>query len=191
MCLTHSEAKQTEISESGAEKGLLQSQARRTGDLCSKTPNSPIVLGEKFLIGKIWDEGHGACDFLMIGYWWGNRAVLQESCAQPEDTTLHLGGSLSCCRRTQKVCYIYLSWAGTQVLLGFISSIWILSSFGNNLAGLTLEFYNLDGTIYNPGNLSQSSGMSLWWQATRARQWVWNLAPVIYLSTATLSSLSC
>ena len=29
MCLTHSEAKQTETLEFGAEKGLLQGQARR------------------------------------------------------------------------------------------------------------------------------------------------------------------
>ena len=31
VCPMHSEAKQTEMSEFGAEKGLLQGQARRTG----------------------------------------------------------------------------------------------------------------------------------------------------------------
>ena len=41
MCLTHSEAKQTETSGFGAEKGLLQGQARRMGGSCSKNPELP------------------------------------------------------------------------------------------------------------------------------------------------------
>ena len=47
VCLMHSEAKQTKMSESGAEKGLLQGQARRTGGLYSKTqtPQSPSTRG--------------------------------------------------------------------------------------------------------------------------------------------------
>ena len=49
LCLTHSEAKQTKTSDFGAEKGLLQSQARRKGSSRSKTLNSPTVFGEKFL----------------------------------------------------------------------------------------------------------------------------------------------
>ena len=79
----------------GGEKGLLQGQARRMGVSCSKTLNSPMVFREKFLIGKIWDESCRVCDFLLIGWWWGKRAVFQESCAQPEVTILHLGGGLS------------------------------------------------------------------------------------------------
>ena len=35
------------------------------------------------------------CDFLLIGWWLGSKVVLQESCAQPEVTILHLGGGLS------------------------------------------------------------------------------------------------
>ena len=35
--------------ESGAEKGLLQGQARRTGGLCSKDLNSQMVFREEFL----------------------------------------------------------------------------------------------------------------------------------------------
>ena len=49
VCLMHSEAKQTETSEFGAEKGLLQGHAKKTGALCSKYPNSPMVSGEEFL----------------------------------------------------------------------------------------------------------------------------------------------
>ena len=40
VCPTHSEAKQTETLEFGAEKGLLQGQARRTGGSCPKTLDS-------------------------------------------------------------------------------------------------------------------------------------------------------
>ena len=49
VCLTQREAKQIEILEFGAEKVLLQDQAKRTGSSCSKTLNSPMVFGEKFL----------------------------------------------------------------------------------------------------------------------------------------------
>ena len=38
--LRHSEAKQTKVSEFGAEKGLLQGQARRMGSMHEKNPNS-------------------------------------------------------------------------------------------------------------------------------------------------------
>ena len=58
MCLTHSEAKQAETSESGGEKGLLQGQARRMGSSCSKSPNSQRVLREEFLSAKF--EGRSA-----------------------------------------------------------------------------------------------------------------------------------
>ena len=38
MCPTHSEAKQTKMSEFGAQKGLLQGHARRMGGLCPPKP---------------------------------------------------------------------------------------------------------------------------------------------------------
>ena len=62
--------------------------------------------GEVF-IGKIWGEGCKVCDFPLTGWWWGNWTVLQESGFQPEVTTLHLGGDLSSCRRTQRYCYVH------------------------------------------------------------------------------------
>ena len=61
----------------------------------------------------IWGGGQSlhslllCADFLLIGWWWGDRAVLQESGAQPEVTILHLGGGLSSYRRTQRYCYVY------------------------------------------------------------------------------------
>ena len=48
-CARGSEAKQTETSEFGAEKGLFQGRARRTGGSCSQKPNSLMAFGEKFL----------------------------------------------------------------------------------------------------------------------------------------------
>ena len=47
------------------------------------------------------------CDFLLIGWQWGNRVVLQETSAQLEITKLHLGGVLSSCRRAQRYCCVY------------------------------------------------------------------------------------
>ena len=49
----------------------------------------------KVFTGKIWGKGCMVCDFLLIGWWLGSKVVLQESCAQPEVTILHLGGGLS------------------------------------------------------------------------------------------------
>ena len=71
---THSEAEQTETSEFGAEKGLLQGQARKMGELCSKTWTPQWFSGEVF-IGKSWGEGCRVCDFLLIGWWWGKWGV--------------------------------------------------------------------------------------------------------------------
>lgn len=37
-------------------------------------------------------------DVFLIGWWGGKRVVLQEFCAQPEVSTLHLGGCANSCR---------------------------------------------------------------------------------------------
>ena len=52
VCQMHSEAKQTETSEFGAEKSLLQGHARRMGDSASKTTELLTVFREKFLQAK-------------------------------------------------------------------------------------------------------------------------------------------
>ena len=57
--------------------------------------------------GKMWDEGFRVCGFLLTRWWWNNRAVFQESCAQPEVTILHLSRSFSSYRRTKIYCYVY------------------------------------------------------------------------------------
>ena len=47
VCLMDREAKQTKMSESEAEKGLLLGRARRTDRSCLKSPKSPTILKEK------------------------------------------------------------------------------------------------------------------------------------------------
>ena len=73
MYPTHSEAKQNETLGFGAEKTLLQGLARIMGGsfffFFFKEPNSSVVLGEKFFIGKIWDDGCRVNDFLLTGWW--------------------------------------------------------------------------------------------------------------------------
>ena len=49
-------------------KVYWQGQARKSHGSCSKTPNSPVILGEKFLIGKIRGEGCRMCDLPLIGF---------------------------------------------------------------------------------------------------------------------------
>ena len=39
-------------------------------------------FGERVFKGKISGEFCRVCDFLLIGWWWGNRAVLQEFCCR-------------------------------------------------------------------------------------------------------------
>ena len=64
-----------------------------------KLPND---FGGEVFICKIWCEGSRVFDFLLIGWWWSNRAVFQESSAQSEVANLHLDGDFSSCRRSQR-----------------------------------------------------------------------------------------
>ena len=55
------------------------------------------------------------CDFLLIGWWRGNREALQESCAQPEVTILNLGGGFSSAEELNSIV-VYIPWGGTRTL---------------------------------------------------------------------------
>ena len=101
----HSEAKQTEMLQFGAEKGLLQGQARRTGSSCSKPPTPWWFWGKSFYLQNLGWGLQGT--WPSSDWWWGKMAVFQESCSQPKVAILHLGGSFSSCRRTQRYCYVY------------------------------------------------------------------------------------
>ena len=65
-----------------------------------------MVWWGEFFIGKIWGEGYKVCDFLLIGWWWGYRAVFQESCSQPKVTILYLGEGLPAEELEDIVMYI-------------------------------------------------------------------------------------
>ena len=52
VCQMHNEAKQTEMSEFGAQKGLLQGHARKMGDSGSKTTELLTAFRDKFLQAK-------------------------------------------------------------------------------------------------------------------------------------------
>ena len=69
-----------------------------------------MLLREKFLQAKIWDEGCRVYDSSwLMGQWWSNRSVFQESCAQPKVAILHLCGGFSFYRRTRRHCsYMFL-----------------------------------------------------------------------------------
>ena len=93
-----------------------------------KNPNSPMVFCGDVHIGKIWGKGCRACDFRLIGWWWGNRAVLQESCAQPEVTILHLGGGLSSTEELKDIVMgnsLAIQWLrlGTFTVVAWIQSL--------------------------------------------------------------------
>ena len=74
-----------------------------------------MVLGGKFFTGKIWGESCSVCHFLLISWWWGSRTVLQESCAQPEVSILHLGGGLSSAEELKDIV-MCIPWGGTRTL---------------------------------------------------------------------------
>ena len=72
MCTMHSEAKQVETPEFGAEKGLLQCQARAAQVQKTQTLNS--LRGDVFA-GRMWGERCKVCDLLLLDQWRGNRVV--------------------------------------------------------------------------------------------------------------------
>ena len=81
MCLTYSEAKQTEISGLEQKRVYSKGQARRAGSLCSGRPELPEQSqGRVFrqTCGGEW-RAYRVCDFLWIGWWWCKRMVLQKS----------------------------------------------------------------------------------------------------------------
>ena len=59
MCLMHREVKQTEMSEFGAEKDLLQDHTRRwMAHVLKKTLSSPRVLAKHFLKARLVGKDH-------------------------------------------------------------------------------------------------------------------------------------
>ena len=107
MCQMQSEAKQTRTSEFGPEKGFIAEPWKEKVWLMLKNTKLPSGLGGKGFTGKLWGESCSMCDFLLIGWWWGSRVVLQECWVQPRVNILYQGRGLSSCRRTQRYPYVY------------------------------------------------------------------------------------
>ena len=70
--------KQAEMSRFRAEKGL-QWPNKEKGWLILKRPELPDGFQGRVFKGNIWGEGRRVCDFLLIGWWWGNRVMFPES----------------------------------------------------------------------------------------------------------------
>ena len=110
-CSHHTEAKQMEKLEFGAEKGLLPGQARRTEQFMLKSPQLPDDLGEEFLWAEFGGEVCGCVTFLWLvggeltGWWSRNLHHQSPGSNQPGVhmlvLSLHWGGDLSSCSRTQ------------------------------------------------------------------------------------------
>ena len=65
----------------------------------------------------------------VIGWWWGNRAVLQESCVQSEVTILHLGGGSSSVEELKKTLLCIFLWVRTRTLSGGCTNLWLFLLF--------------------------------------------------------------
>jgi len=53
MCPTHSEARQTETYDFGAQKGLLQGHSRRMGGSCPPRPHTLLGFQQSIFKGKV------------------------------------------------------------------------------------------------------------------------------------------
>ena len=73
-----------------------------------------------------------------IGWWWGNRTVLQESCVQSEVTILHLGGG-------SKTLLCIFPWVGTRTLSGGCTNLWLFLLFLYPLPSLISNCLNQFG----------------------------------------------
>ena len=67
MCLMHKEAKQTQTSEFGAEKGLLQGPSKENRQFMLKDPNPADGFQGRVFKGKFGGEGCRVYDLLLIG----------------------------------------------------------------------------------------------------------------------------
>ena len=105
-CLKHSETKQVKCQHL-EQRNVTVRPSKENWRLMLKIPWTLWCFSQSFHRQSLGQRATGVCDFLLIGWWWGNKAVFQESCAQLEVTIHHLDGGLSSSRRTQRYCYAY------------------------------------------------------------------------------------
>ena len=111
----HSKAKQTQTSEFGVEKSLLQGKARRTGGSCSKTPTLQCFLGKSFYRPK---SGMRVAGCMTPPDWWVSGEVTGQysrnlvlSLKLPSSTCV---GALIPTEVFRHLMYI--PWEGTRIL---------------------------------------------------------------------------
>ena len=90
----------------------------------NRRPNRMVIAGPR-QGRQNWGEGWRVCDFSLIGWWWGNRALCQESCPQPEVTIFHLGGAPSSAEELKDIV-MHTPWGGTRTLCQGCSTTWLL-----------------------------------------------------------------
>ena len=103
ICPLHSEAKQIETLEFGANKGLLQGQRNRTGSSRLKYLNSPVIFREEFLKAKFGVMTSGA--WLSSEVTRCSRNVNRQPSGSDQSEVSagsDLGGGLSSCKTTQR-----------------------------------------------------------------------------------------
>ena len=125
ICLIHSEAKQTKHQSLEQRKVYWRAMQWEWAAHAQET-RILKCFGENCFYRQIWGEGCKMCNFFLIGWWWGNRVALQKSCAPPEVTILHPGGSLSFCKGTQwHIVKVYLLRRNQDPALSLHCSSWL------------------------------------------------------------------
>ena len=89
---------------------FMAGPSKKNRQFVLKRPELPDALGASIFKGRIWSEGCRVCDFLLIGWWWGNRDH-----AQPEVAVFHLRGSA--CKRILTDINTHVPWRGAGTLL--------------------------------------------------------------------------
>ena len=116
----HSESRQTEMLESGAEKGLLGGHTRRRGGSCPERPELPERFWQSIFKGQVRRRLQGSDQLVhgsLIGWWWDSHVLSQGfmlsglGCAHVSKYFLHLRRQVvPTCKTAQETCirYCYL-----------------------------------------------------------------------------------
>ena len=121
------------------------------GGSCSKDLKSLTVFREEFLKAEFGVRAAGCGTF----FWLVGDEVTRwcsRTCAQLEVTILHLGGSLSSCRRIQIYVVMYIPRGGSRTQEDFISGIKHKTSLKNLDIGWKSMSVKKNGSLQRMGN---------------------------------------
>ena len=83
----------------------------------------------------MWGEGCSVCDFLLIGWWWGNRAVLLEILCSAWNIILPLDGGPDSAEGLKGIV-MHIPWVGTRTMPQVCTTTWLLPLFLYSLPSL-------------------------------------------------------